>query len=77
MCVPQIRLCLLTFQPIASKQLNSLTTIVTLLTRWCRGNASALGAKGPWLNARLRQGFYVCFVVVVFLLFCPKTLFVI
>jgi len=26
---PQIRLCLFTFRPIASKQLNSLTTIVT------------------------------------------------
>jgi len=30
MCGPQIRLCLFTFQPIASKQLNSLTTIDTL-----------------------------------------------
>jgi len=27
MCGPQIRLCLFTFRPIASKQLNSLTTI--------------------------------------------------
>jgi len=30
MCGPQIRLCLFTFRPIASKQLKSLTTIVTL-----------------------------------------------
>jgi len=46
------------------------------LTRWCSGNASALGARGPGFNPRLRQGFYVCnfcFVVVLFLLFCPKT----
>ena len=28
MCGPQIRLCLFTFRPIASKHLNSLTTIV-------------------------------------------------
>jgi len=30
MCGPQIRLCLFTFRPIVSKQLNSLTTIDTL-----------------------------------------------
>jgi len=30
MCGPQISLCLLTFRPIASKQLNRLTTLVTL-----------------------------------------------
>jgi len=35
-CGPQIRLCLLTFRPIASKELNSLTTIVTLS---CLGGA--------------------------------------
>jgi len=27
------------------------------LTRWCSGNASALGASGPEFNPRLRQGF--------------------
>jgi len=46
------------------------------LTRWCSGNASALGARGPGFNPRLWQGFLCltfCFVVVVFLLFCPKT----
>jgi len=45
------------------------------LTRWCSGNASALGAKGPGFNSRLRQGFLgliFCFVVVVFLLFVHK-----
>jgi len=30
MCGPQIRLCLFTFRPIVSKQLNSLTTIIIL-----------------------------------------------
>jgi len=46
------------------------------LTRWCCGNASALGARGPGFNPRLRQGFLClifCFVVVVFLPSCPKT----
>jgi len=66
---PQIRLCLFTFWPIASKQLNSLTTIVTL--SWlggCRGNASALGARGFWFNSRLRQWFLnlIFYFVVVF-----------
>jgi len=40
------------------------------LTRWCIGNASALGARGPAFNPRLRQGFLCfifCFVIVVFL----------
>ena len=49
------------------------------LTRWCSGNASALGARGPGFNPRLRQGFLClsfCFVVVVFSLFCPKKLFI-
>ena len=46
------------------------------LTRWCSGNASALGARSPGFNTRLWQGFLClifCFVVVVFLPFCPKT----
>jgi len=50
MCGPQIRLCLFTFRPVASRQFNS-------LTRWCSGNASDLGARGPGFNSRLRQGF--------------------
>ena len=69
----QIWLCLFTFRPIVSKQLNGLTTID--LTQWCSGNASALGARGPGFNPRLRQGFLClifCFVVVVFLLFVQK-----
>jgi len=50
------------------------------LTWWCRGNTSALGARGPGFNSRLRQGFLClifCFVVLVFSLFLSKnTLFV-
>ena len=74
----QIWLCLFTFRLIASKQLNGLTTIDIL--NWLSGavviNASDLGARGPGFNPRLRQRFLClifCIVVVVFLLFCPKT----
>ena len=45
------------------------------LTRWYSGIASALGARGPGFNPRIRQGFLCfifCFVVAVFLLFCQK-----
>ena len=45
------------------------------LTRWWNGNASALGARCPVFNPRLRQGFLClifCFIVVVFLLFVQK-----
>jgi len=50
---PQIRLWLFMFRLIASKLLSD------PLTRWCSGNASALGARGPGFNPRFRQGFYV------------------
>jgi len=47
------------------------------LTRWCSGNASALGARGPGFNPRFRQGFFMFLFFVLlllcFLLFCPKT----
>ena len=74
---PQIRLCLFTFWPIASKHLNSFTTIATLswLTAQGSGNSSAFGARGFGFNSRFRQGFlclYFCYVVVEFLLFAPK-----
>jgi len=29
------------------------------LTRWCSGNASPLGARCPWFNPRIRQGFFM------------------
>jgi len=73
---PQIWLCLFTFRPIASKQLNGLTTIENV--SWLGG----LVVTHPlWVQAVLGsipgsgKGFYVsffCFVVVVFLLFCQK-----
>jgi len=77
---PKIWLCLFTFRPIASKQLNGLTTIDTL--SWLGGAV----LKHPlWVQEvpgsipRLRQGvlcLIFCFVVVVFLLFLSKnTLF--
>jgi len=74
---PQIWLCLFTFS------IHCVETVKWLdynrysqLTRWCSGNASALGPKGPGFNPRLPQGFLClifCFIVVVFLLFCQKT----
>jgi len=76
MCGPQIRLCLFTFRPIASKQLNSLTTIDIL--SWLGG---AVVTHPLWVQdvpgsiPGSGKGFYVrlfCFVVVVFLLFVPK-----
>jgi len=75
---PQIWLCLFTFRPIASKQLVKWLdyNLYSQLTRWRSGNASALGARCPWFNPRLRQGFLcLCFlfVVVMFFTFCPKT----
>ena len=45
------------------------------LTGWCRCSASALGARGPALNSRLRQWvlcLIFCFVVIVFYFFVQK-----
>ena len=56
MCGPQIRVCLFTLRPIASKQLNSLATIESqnlLVTHPIPGS---------------NKSFYVWFFVVVFLL---------
>jgi len=39
------------------------------LTRWCSGNASALGARRLGFNPQLRQGFYVWFFVLLLLCF--------
>ena len=62
-------LCLNLFYP--SPDLYSIAHLhFILLCYIC--NLGALGARGPGLNSRLGQGL-VCFVVVVYLLFCPKT----
>jgi len=64
MCGPKIWLCLFTFQPIASKHLNSFTTIVTL--SWLGG---AVVTHPLWVrevpgsNPSPGKGFYVWFFV--------------
>ena len=69
---PQIWLCLFTFRPIASKQLNSLTTIDTL--SWLGG---AVVTHPLWVQevpgSISGSGLIFCFVIVVFLLFRSKT----
>ena len=75
---PQIWLCLFTFRPIASKQLNGLTTIDTVT--WLGGTVVTHPLwvqEVPGSIPSSGKGFYVwffCFVVVVFLLFCQKHL---
>jgi len=76
MCGPHIRLCLFTFRSIASKHLNSLSTIDTF--SWLGG---AVVTHLHWVQEVPGSipGFYVwffCFVVVVFLLFVQKHIFV-
>jgi len=67
LCGSQIRPCLFKCQPIASKQLNSFTTIN--IVSWLSG---AVVTHPLWLQEVLGsipgsgQGFYVLFVVVVF-----------
>ena len=39
------------------------------LTRWCCGNASALCARGPRFNPRLRQRFFLCLIYLLLLWF--------
>ena len=81
MCVPQIRVCLFTIRPIASKQFNSLTTIVSLswlgstevLTNplWMREVLGSIPGSG--------KGFYAlfcCFIIVYWYFWSQNTLFV-
>jgi len=72
MCGPQIRLCLFTFRPFASKQLNNLTTIdiISLL-------GDAVVSHPLWVQEipGSGKGFYVwlfCFFEVEILLFVLK-----
>jgi len=80
LCCPQIRLCLFTLRPIASKQLNSLTTIDIL--SWFGG---AVVTHPLWMQLfpgsipGSGKRFYVWFFVVllwVFYLLSKNTLFV-
>jgi len=80
MCGPQIWLCLFTFRPIASKHLNSLTTIDTI--SWL-GGAEVTGPlwvlEVPGSIPGSGKGIMFdvfCFVVVVFLFVVQNTLFV-
>ena len=76
MCGPQVRLCLLLFRPIA-KQLNSYR--YSQMTRWCKGNASALGATAPGFNSRIRHRntkFSICFGKLIYLVFIYITFFI-
>jgi len=70
MCGPQIRLCLFTFRPIASKQLNSLTTsdilswlggTVVMHPLWVQEVPGSIPCSG--------KGFYVWFFFYFFLCF--------
>jgi len=68
MCDRQIRLCLFTFRPLALKELNSLTTIVTL--SWLGGEE----ATHPLIVRKVSipgsgNGFYVWFFVLFLLCF--------
>ena len=76
-CGPQIRLCLFTFRPIASKQLNSRTTIDTL--SWLGGAVVTHPLSVQEVPGSIPgsgKGFCLIFsiVVVVFLLFVQKHL---
>ena len=72
MCGPHIWLCLLTFEPNALKQLNSLTTI--LIFSWLGGPevTQPTGVRDSGSIPVSGKDFYFCFVDVVFLPFCPK-----
>jgi len=72
MCGPRTRLCLFTFPPIASKQLNSLTTIdsthswfggaVVTHPLWVQDDPGSIPGSG--------NGFHIWFFVLLLLLLC-------
>jgi len=70
MCGPEIQLCLFTFRPIASKQLNSLTTIIIL--SWLGGAVvmhPLLVQEVPGSIPGSGKGFYVWLFVLLLLCF--------
>jgi len=67
MCGPQIRHCLLTCVETV-KYLDNNRYVQ--LTRWSRGNASALCARCPAFNSRLCQGVLCLIFVLLLLLLC-------
>jgi len=74
MCGPQIRLCLFTFRPIASKSLNSLTTIDILC--WLGGAEVTYPLwvrEVPGLIPGSGKGFDFWFGVFCVFTVCPKT----
>jgi len=74
MCGPQIRLCLFTFRPIASKSLNSLTTIDIL--SWLGGaevTYPLLVREVPGSIPGSGKGFDFRFGGFCVFTFCPKT----
>jgi len=67
---PQIRLCLFTFRPIVSKQLNSLTKIDTLTWLGVAMVTHPLSVQEvPGSIAGSGKGFYVWFFVLLLLCF--------
>ena len=73
---PRIQFCLFTFRPVASKQINILTTIAPL--SWLGAAEVTHRLLMREVKAQLREGFFVwfvSFVIVVFLLFVQKHIF--
>ena len=77
MCVPQIRDCLFTFRPIASKQFNSLTTIVSLSWLGSTEVTHPLWCEKSRVQflALVRVCFIFLFYYCVLIFFGPKTHF--
>jgi len=74
MCGPQIRLCLFTFRPIASKQLNRLTTIDTLSWLCSAEVTHPLMVHEVMGSIPSSGNGFLCliFFILLFLIFVPK-----